>query len=159
MVEPASSHVAYEEYLAAEQKSDTKHEWLDGVVYAMAGGGRLPRNHEFAGKEYPRELVPPKYREKGLRFKSTGYPDFEPHALTLPNGKKAVRIELTGSRRVDELLANRAAGLERTPKGHTWHHVEDEGTMVLVPRDLHEEVAHTGGRATFKHRTGVDYGD
>jgi pimeloyl-ACP methyl ester carboxylesterase len=38
MVDPALSYVAYEEYLAAEQKSDTKHEWLDGVVYAMEGG-------------------------------------------------------------------------------------------------------------------------
>jgi hypothetical protein len=38
VVEPASSYVAYEEYLATEQKSDTKREWVDGVVYAMAGG-------------------------------------------------------------------------------------------------------------------------
>ena len=38
MVEPASSYVTYEEYLEGEQKSDTKREWLDGVVYAMAGG-------------------------------------------------------------------------------------------------------------------------
>lgn len=121
--------------------------------------GRLPRNHEFAGKEYPRELLPPKYRENGLRFKSTGYPDFEPYAMTLPNGKKTVKIELTGSMRKDFTAANKAAGLERTPKGHTWHHVEDEGTMMLVPRDLHDEIAHTGGRATFKHRRGVDYGD
>ena len=121
--------------------------------------GRLPRNHELAGKEFPREQLPPKYREKGLRFKNTGYPDFEPYAMTLPNGKKAVKIELTGSRRLDEALANKAAGLERTPRGHTWHHVEDEGTMMLVPTDLHGEVAHTGGRATFKHRTGADYGD
>lgn len=48
MVEPASGYVAYEEYLAAEQKSDTKREWLDGVVYAMAGGtlehSRLAQN-------------------------------------------------------------------------------------------------------------------
>ena len=122
--------------------------------------GRLPRNHEFAGQEFPREQLPPKYREKGLRFKSTGYPDFEPYAMTLPNGKKTVRIELTGSRHADEALANKAAGFKgEPPSTHTWHHVEDEGTMMLVPRDLHREVPHTGGRATFKHRTGVDYGD
>jgi len=120
--------------------------------------GRLPRNHQYAGKEFPNELLPPKYREKGLRFKSTGHPDFEPYAMTLPNGKKTVKIELTGSRRADEILANKASGLERTPKGHTWHHVEDEGTMMLVPTDLHQEVAHTGGRASFHDRTGVDYG-
>ena len=42
MVEPASSYVAYEEYLATEQKGDTKHEWLDGVVYAISTrSGRL----------------------------------------------------------------------------------------------------------------------
>jgi plasmid stabilization system protein ParE len=121
--------------------------------------GRLPRNHEFAGGELPRELLPPKYREKGLRFKSTGYPDFEPYAMTLPNGKKTVRIELTGSRRADEALANKAARLEETPESYTWHHVEDEGKMMLVPTDLHQEVAHTGGRARFKHRTGMNYGD
>ncbi|HVH42474.1 MAG TPA: Uma2 family endonuclease [Labilithrix sp.] len=38
-------YVAFEDYLAAERQSDIKHEWLDGVVYAMAGGtiehGRL----------------------------------------------------------------------------------------------------------------------
>jgi hypothetical protein len=79
--------------------------------------------------------------------------------MTLPNGKKTVRIELTGSRRADEALANQAAGFDRTPRGHTWHHVENEGTMMLVPTDLHHDVAHTGGRAAFKHRTGVDDGD
>jgi hypothetical protein len=121
--------------------------------------GRLPRNHEFAGKEFPREQLPPKYRGKGLRFKSTGYPDFEPYAMTLPNGKKAVKIELTGSHKVDEALANKAARLEETPEGYLWHHVEDDGTMMLVPTDLHQEVAHTGGRARFKHRTGVPYGN
>ncbi len=121
--------------------------------------GQLPMNHQYAGKEFPRELLDPPYREKGLRFKSTGYPDFEPHAMTLPNGKKTVRIELTGSQRADVALANRAAGIEETPDGYRWHHVEDEGTMMLVPTKLHEAVSHTGGRALFKHRTGVAYGN
>lgn len=38
MVSPAPSYVTYEDFLEAEQKSETKHEWLDGVVYAMGGG-------------------------------------------------------------------------------------------------------------------------
>lgn len=119
--------------------------------------GRLPRNHQYAGKEYPREFLPPKYREKGLRIKSTGYPDFEPYAMVLPNGKKTVKIELTGSRRIDEALANKAAGFKETPKRYTWNHLEDESTMMLVPSDLHS-VGHTGGTAKFKDRTGLDYG-
>jgi Uma2 family endonuclease len=36
---PASKpYVAYAAYAAGEAQSDTKHEWLDGVVYDMAGG-------------------------------------------------------------------------------------------------------------------------
>jgi Uma2 family endonuclease len=38
MVSPASSYVTYEDFLDAERASDVKREWLDGVVYAMAGG-------------------------------------------------------------------------------------------------------------------------
>lgn len=38
MIQPAESYVTYEDYLVAERESTTKHEWLDGVVYAMAGG-------------------------------------------------------------------------------------------------------------------------
>jgi hypothetical protein len=117
--------------------------------------GKLPRNHQYAGKELPREFLPPKYREKGLRFKSTGYPDFEPYAMTLPNGKKTVHIELTGSRDADRLVANRAAGFQRQPRGYAWHHLEDEGQMMLVPTELHEAVAHTGGAASYRQRTGV----
>ena len=41
-------YVSYEDYLEAEQASVLKHEWLDGVVYAMGGGsiehGRLAAN-------------------------------------------------------------------------------------------------------------------
>jgi Uma2 family endonuclease len=38
MVRPAPGYVTYEDFLDAEQASTVKHEWLDGVVYAMAGG-------------------------------------------------------------------------------------------------------------------------
>ncbi len=38
-------YVSFEDYLAQEAEGELKHEWLDGVVYAMAGGsvehGRL----------------------------------------------------------------------------------------------------------------------
>lgn len=39
MGEPAvQPYVSYADYLELEAKSATKHEWLDGVVYDMAGG-------------------------------------------------------------------------------------------------------------------------
>ncbi len=119
--------------------------------------GRLLPSHEYAGKEFPRERLPAEFREKGLWFKRTGYPDFEPHAMTLPNGKKTVRIELTGSRPRDYAAANQAVGFKRTPDGFTWHHVEDEGVMMLVPTELHRAVPHAGGAAKCTDRTGLPY--
>lgn len=38
MVQPASRHLSYEQYLEAEDKGPDKHEWLAGVVYDHAGG-------------------------------------------------------------------------------------------------------------------------
>ena len=39
MGEAATKHrTSYEDYLAIERETDRKHEWLDGEVYAMAGG-------------------------------------------------------------------------------------------------------------------------
>jgi Uma2 family endonuclease len=35
---PSEAYVTFEDYVAAELDSETKHEWLDGVVYAMGGG-------------------------------------------------------------------------------------------------------------------------
>lgn len=118
--------------------------------------GRLPRNHAYAGREFPRSQLPAKYRKQGLRFKDTGYPDFEPYAKTLPNGQKKVHIAYQGSRPADFVAANKAAKLEETPRGWTWHHSEDDlGAMYLVPDDLHEVVKHSGGVAEYRHRNGV----
>jgi len=123
--------------------------------------GRLPRNHAYAGREFPRSQLPAKYKKQGLRFKDTGYPDFEPYAKTLSNGEKKVRITYQGTLREDFTAANKAAKLERTPEGYTWHHDEaDLGAMYLVPRDLHDTVKHSGGVAMHKHVHGVTtYGD
>jgi len=39
MTQPAEKlTMSYAEYTAAEEKSETKHEWLNGEVFAMAGG-------------------------------------------------------------------------------------------------------------------------
>jgi filamentous hemagglutinin len=126
----------------------------------MPVAGRLPQNHDYAGRAFPADLLPPKYRSQGLRFTKEGYPDFAPHARQLPNGKRHVEIEYTGSRKADYAAANKKAKLDETPDDWTWHHAEDMKTMYLVPSDLHEAVKHTGGVAKHKHGSGVPrYGD
>ncbi|HVW15020.1 MAG TPA: HNH endonuclease [Mucilaginibacter sp.] len=107
--------------------------------------GRNPRNYRYAGKTYTFEANTPlgKKYPNGVQFNNQGFPDFSPYA------KKTVDIgQLNVNATQDELMANKAAGYNSTPKGYTWHHVENSTKVELVPTDLHEAVAHTGGRAT-----------
>ena len=112
--------------------------------------GRRPLNYEYAARtfhptdERAREIAP-----DGVRYKENGTPDFSPWA------SQEVEIELSdvpGDRATDVRRANEAAGLERTPRGYTWNHVEDGRTMQLVPSDLHRAVPHVGGRAVHDAR-------
>lgn len=146
--------------LAALTARDAAAHASEEVATVEPVAGRLPRNHQYAGKEFPRELTPEQFRNKALRFKATGYPDFEPFAKTLPNGKKVVHLEYQGSRTTDFAAANRACGFEETPRGWTWHHDENARDFLLVPTELHEAVSHSGGVAKHRHTTGAQtYGN
>jgi A nuclease of the HNH/ENDO VII superfamily with conserved WHH len=102
-------------------------------------GGRVPINSKFAGRIH----------SSGVRFTSQGFPDFGPYS------KAEVRISgLTGNLRIDNKLANQAAGFgnfTRAPKGFVWHHLEDGQTMQLVPIDIHNATRHTGGAAVIRN--------
>jgi len=121
-----------------------------------------PANYEHRGTTYHftnDSLNPDKaamLREKypdGVRFNKLGFPDFSEYAYTTQDGRKAiVQIKMTGKDEVDFPRADAKMGWSRTeePYGWTWHHVEDRKTMILVPEDLHDNVAHYGGRWTIK---------
>jgi RHS repeat-associated protein len=99
-------------------------------------GGRLPINGKYAGGVHP----------SGVKFTNQGFPNFGPHSVA------EVEIEgLTGNYARDAAMANRAAGLESTPEGYVWHHVEDGRTMQLLPDDIHAAVRHTGGAAVIRN--------
>jgi A nuclease of the HNH/ENDO VII superfamily with conserved WHH len=144
----SAKDVAAQQRLAASELAEEA-----ATVKPIAG--RLPQNHELAGKQFPADLLPPQYRAKGVKFTPEGYPDFTPHARQLPNGKMRVEVPYTGSRAADDALANAKAGLKHTPDDLTWHHVEDGVTMILVPKNLHKIVKHTGGTAAYKHIRGI----
>lgn len=82
---------------------------------------------------------------KGVKFNKLGFPDFSTYALHI------VKIKMKGNRsygkKGDFGNANEKAGFKRSkrhPK-HTWHHHQDRKTMLLVPRDFHGPVKHSGG--------------
>ena len=107
----------------------------------------MPINAEYAGKVYPLENLPKELRDiypHSVPFTGTGHPDFSRYAI------KKVKIEMTGDHYIDTKLANLAAGLKKKPKDYTWHHHQDAETMLLVPKDIHRAVKHTGGVSVVK---------
>jgi hypothetical protein len=105
------------------------------------------------------ENLAKKYPE-GVKFTSSGFPYFLPYKIKLPNGKNAVqKIQTTGNRSADFTKADELAGITeemRTLNRWTWHHVEDMETMILVPRDLHDAVRHSGGISVYKKSIDAD---
>ena len=130
-----------------------EQDWKDLILYkdyldtVDKINGRYPINGDLAGKQYPLSEDLQKLYPEGVLFKENGCPDFTPYANI------TVEVEeLTGNHYRDFQKANKAAGLDKTPLGKTWHHVEDEKTMQLVPEDLHYQVKHTGGSALLKNK-------
>lgn len=93
-------------------------------------------------------------------------PDFIHTPQYLYKGEKKfgqISIKLTGSRGKDFALANAEAGLPKTPKGYTWHHLDDYDpitnscTMQLVKTEVHDMASHTGGSALWQHLYEIIY--
>ncbi len=53
--------------VAARQKLNNA-ELAEEATDVMPVAGRLPQNHDYAGQAFPTDLLPAKYRSKGLRF-------------------------------------------------------------------------------------------
>ncbi len=101
--------------------------------------GRKPINSQYAGDVHP----------SGVRFREIGFPEFSPHAKA-----EVILEDLTGVPRIDNKLANQAAGFgnsAKAPKGYVWHHVDDGRTMQLVPVEIHNATRHTGGAALIRN--------
>ncbi|MFI7024750.1 HNH endonuclease [Micromonospora sp. NPDC049900] len=64
---------------------------------------------------------------------------------------------LTGYRARDVELANKLAGISRLPPSWVWHHHPDFGRMVLIPRQIHEQVRHWGGVSIWSRLFGIRY--
>lgn len=89
---------------------------------------------------------------RGIYFNNEGFPDFSPFKYegNLGNGNYKVTLkrgEWKGTS-ADFAKANKQAGLKETPKGYTWHHIEDSFELILVDRKVHSKIGHTGGAAT-----------
>ncbi len=145
--------------------------------------GRLPINHEFAGRSVTLDHIEEKIADMTLdatervrlqqarvvmlevgitevRFTRDGYPDFSPFVYQRGGVRAEVEITLRGTRGKDDTRANdqyrTKIGDEDwdQPDGFTWHHVETVGKMILVDSRIHDAIKHTGGVALYRMLTG-----
>jgi hypothetical protein len=128
-----------------EKKVIRKAERLHPMVKPI--NERMPINAKFAGKMFDMSKLSPELQRKyphGVPFTAAGHPDFSRYSI------RKVQIKMSGNNEIDKKLADRVAGFigsNKRPEGYMWHHHEDGKTMLLVPKDLHEVVRHTGGIA------------
>jgi hypothetical protein len=166
-----------------EQIADARRVELAAKVKPIQG--RLPINHEFAGKAISVDSIdaqlgnaklPAETRTKlqrlrkvmveqgiqEIRYTDAGYPDFSPFTYEKNGIKAEVGIYLRGERRLDDMLAREryreliGDPTWEKPRNYTWHHVESVGHMILVPRSIHEAFKHTGAVPWYRILTG-DY--
>ena len=83
------------------------------------------------------------------------YAQFQPFAH--PTYSNAISVKgMTGNYRHDAKLANKIIGIPRTPKGYTWHHLEDGKSMILVQTKIHSVryggFSHIGGASIIRKK-------
>lgn len=131
--------VTYDEYLAIERAADQRHEWLDGRVYAMAGGTLVHAELAFA---VLRELGDAALRcgcrvfnaDAKVRVRETGlatYPDGSivcGRVETDPMDRNA----MTNPTLLVEVLSDGTEGYDRGEKWAHYRHISTLKDYVLV---------------------------
>lgn len=121
-----------------------------GEAYKFPNGSELARKYPegvpFDEKGFPRFE---KYAKKEVKFKNPFSVCGKSEVCIAECVKKGECLSFNSSRGgPDFRMANKKAGLEYTPEGWTWHHVDAE-TIILVPQDLHNAVRHTGAVSEY----------
>lgn len=134
---------------APNQKYADKRVHFDDPEWIADHPSKTPEQWKALAKKYP----------NGIYFKpvdahGVSYPDFSEYAeniVEFENPSRAARTAnkcLTGDRGHDNNLADKAIGISeeyRQTKSLTWNHNENMKTLELIPKDIHEAVAHNGG--------------
>lgn len=127
-----------------------EHGVLEDNLIVLPSGRVGPNASQYAGKEFP---LPEHLSDYGdsVRFFDDGTVDFE--SVLRENDFDIVKLEgfpMSGNSKKDIRNATKTfldnGGDPADLVGHTWHHNHD-GSMLLVPTDLHDHVKHLGGDA------------
>ena len=109
---------------------------------------RKINNSHLAGQQHSLNPALVNKYPDGVWYKPNGFPDFSPYS------KKTVKVNNLNWKSWDFGKADEIAWIDekyRQDNQLTWHHHEDCKSMLLVPRDLHNEVKHTWWASFLKN--------
>lgn len=146
MAQPARQKYAFEQYVELEQSSSVKHEFLDGAVWAMAGG--TPDHAAIAvnvAALLRQQLAGKRCRvfssDLRVRVVATGlgtYPDVSVVCDRLEyDPADQTRTTVTNPRLVAEVLGPSTADYDRREKLEHYRQVSTLEEIVLVAHDAH----------------------
>ncbi len=140
--QPQPHYITEEEYRDGEEISTVKHEWLDGVVYAMAGGTfnhtKIVGNVYYSAKTALKgKLCAAHNSEQRVKIESNGqevYPDaviFCPPARFVGKGDST----LLTPKVVFEVLSESTQNYDRQGKFALYKTIETLEEYVLIDQD------------------------
>lgn len=127
--------------------AESRGEWIKSFIKEYEQAGNTIRNKaKFAGKIMEptgsnAKYIKAKYGD--IYMSEAGFVIFDQHSIAV-----YVSDGLTGANGgMDDIIRANLSyfGVQSTPKGYTWHHLEDGKTMILIPTELHDAYRHTGG--------------
>jgi len=147
-----SAHISVEEYLAGELESDVRHEYLDGVVYAMAGASEehinISMNIAFALRQH--------LRGKSCRVLMTemktrlSFADEEifyyPDVMVLCDPRDTHDYFKRYPKVLIEVLSPSTESIDRREKFFNYRKIETLEEYVLVAQDKFEVTVHRRAR-------------
>jgi Uma2 family endonuclease len=149
-----------EEYLAFERASDTKHEYVDGEIFAMSGG---TYEHSLLGANVVGELRsalldrPCRVHGSDMRIKSAGKPKYHYPDTSVVCGKPIFEDEardvLLNPKVIVEVLSDSTERYDRGDKFASYRTISTLEEYVLVSQtEVLVEHYHRGTDGTWIYR-------
>jgi len=142
--EPIASWSSVEDYIAAEQRSDVRHEYVGGAVYAMAGGSdehiALCMNLSFALRNHLRgKPCRVQMAEGKVRLRLAGEDIFYyPDVMAACDPRDTDRFFKRFPKVLVEVLSESTETIDRPEKFLSYRQIETLEEYVLVAQDKME---------------------
>lgn len=136
--EPVKTGLTFEQYLEFEQTAQERHEFVDGQLFAMAGGSdphsrlsvRLGAYFEFANSEEACRTY-----DSNMKLRTPGGEGYYPDLMVVCDSQDNHRYYKTRPCLLVEVLSDRTEAIDRGEKLRNYCKIETLQAYVLLSQD------------------------